>query len=77
MGGNLATSDERRRRRRSMNTAVGGAAPTIPAMIAAAADRFGERLAIEDGDDPADLRRALRGGPIVRRRPGRLGHRAG
>ena len=33
-----------------MNTAVGGSAPTIPAITAAAAHRFGERQAIEDGD---------------------------
>jgi HIP---CoA ligase len=33
-----------------MNTAVGGSAPTIPAITAAAAHRYGERQAIEDGD---------------------------
>ena len=42
--------DERRGRGRPMSPAVDGGWETIPAMTAAAADRFGERLAVVDGD---------------------------
>ena len=41
-----------------MNPAGGGPWRSIPAMTAAAADRFGDRPGHRGRDDPADLRRA-------------------
>ncbi len=55
----------------------GGSGPTIPAVTAAAADRFGGQVGRRGRLDPAHLRRALRRGPHLRRGTGGLRHRAG
>ncbi len=75
-GGQPRQADERGGRGRPMTAPSGGWA-SIPAMAAGAAERFGDRPAIVDGDIAWTYAELGDAGPHVRRRARGLGDRAG